>query len=40
MYGMNGSNIMNNDVTSTLTVGVVFEFGREQKPCVMCTYDW
>lgn len=40
MYGMNGSNIMNNDVTSTLIVGVVFEFGREQKPCVMCTYDW
>lgn len=38
-YQMNGTNIMNNDITSTLTVGLMFEFGRENKPCVMCTYD-
>lgn len=38
-YQMNGTNIMNNDITSTLTVGLIFEFGRENKPCVMCTYD-
>ena len=30
---------MNKDVTSTLTVGLVYEFCRDQKPCVMCTYD-
>ena len=36
---MNGANIMNNDVTSTLTVGLVYEFFREKKSCVICTYD-
>ena len=35
-YGMNGSNVMNNDVTSTITVGVVFEFAREKNICVQC----
>ena len=35
-YGMNGSNVMNNDVTSTLTVGIVFEFAREKNICVQC----
>lgn len=38
-YDMNGSNIMNKDVTSTLTMGFVYEFCRDRKPCVMCTYD-
>ena len=38
-YDMNGANIMNNDVTSTLTVGLVYEFFREKKSCVICTYD-
>lgn len=37
-YGMNGSNILNNDLTSTLTLGVVFEFGRERNVCVHCDY--
>ena len=37
-YKMNGSNIMNNDVTSTLTLGVVFEFGCQQRKCVFCDY--
>ena len=35
-HEMNGSNIMNNDVTSTLTAGVVFEFGRSKKVCLLC----
>lgn len=35
-YKMNGSNIMNNDVTSTLTIGVVFEFTPQKKLCVLC----
>ena len=35
-HGMNGSNLMNNDVASTLTAGVVFEFGREERKCVLC----
>ena len=35
-YKMNGSNIMNNDLTSTLTLGIVFEFTPQKKPCVLC----
>lgn len=35
-YGMNGNNVMNNDVTSTLTVGVVFEFASKKDVCVHC----
>lgn len=38
-HGMNGSNIMNNDVTSTLTAGIVFEFGRKGKTCAYCLFD-
>jgi hypothetical protein len=38
-YQMNGSNILNNDITSTLTLGVVFEFAREKKVCVECQDD-
>lgn len=33
---LNGSNIMNMDVTSTLTVGLVFEFAQEKKVCRTC----
>jgi hypothetical protein len=35
-YHMNGSNILNNDVTSTLTIGLVFEFARDKKICLHC----
>lgn len=37
-YELNGSNIMNNDVTSTFTVGVVFEFAPDPKGCPFCEY--
>ena len=29
-------NILNNDVVSTLTASIVFEFAQEKKRCVMC----
>lgn len=29
-YEMNGSNFMNNDLTSSLTIGIVYEFGENQ----------
>jgi hypothetical protein len=35
-HGLNGSNIMNNDITSSVTVGVVFEFGKGKKICAFC----
>ena len=35
-YQMNGSNILNNDIVSTLTVGLVFEFAHDKKICVQC----
>jgi hypothetical protein len=35
-HGMNGANIFNNDVTSTITIGVAFEFLRDKKICVLC----
>lgn len=35
-YGMNGSNLLNNDLTSTLTLGIVFEFAQEKKVCRLC----
>ena len=38
-YQMNGSNILNNDVTSTLTVGLVFEFAHDKKICLNCKDD-
>ena len=34
--GLNGSNIMNMDLTGMLTVGVVVEFGQAKKPCRIC----
>lgn len=39
-HEMNGSNIMNNDLVSTLTVGVVFEFGRREGTCMYCEYTY
>ena len=35
-YQMNGTNILNNDVTSTLTVGLIFEFAHDKKICLHC----
>ncbi len=37
-YNMNGSNIMNCDLTGMLTVGMVFEFGRAKKACRICNW--
>lgn len=37
-YQMNGSNVMNNDVTSTFTLGLVFEFGAKKKACPYCNF--
>ena len=36
-FRTNGSNVMNNDVTSTLTLGLVFEFALDRGRCVECT---
>ena len=38
-HDLNGSNIMNNDVTSTITLGIVFEFGKGAKICSFCRND-
>lgn len=35
-YSLNGWNIMNNDITSQLTLGIVFEFAKEKKVCRFC----
>lgn len=35
-YGLNGANIMNMDVTSQLTLGIVFAFAQRRKVCKMC----
>lgn len=35
-YHLNGSNVMNNDITSTITLGIVFEFGKGKKICHFC----
>lgn len=37
-YHLNGSNILNNDFTSTLTLGMVFEFAKERVICRTCSY--
>ena len=34
--GMNGTNILNNDLTSTLTLGIVFEFAQKKSVCREC----
>ncbi len=33
---LNGSNILKNDLTSSLTLGIVFEFGKAAKVCHTC----
>ena len=38
-YNMNGSNIMNCDITGQLTAGIVFEFGHAPKPCRICNAE-
>ncbi len=37
-YQLNGSNILNKDFTSSLTLGIVFEFARERAACRTCSY--
>jgi hypothetical protein len=37
-YQLNGSNVMNNDVTSTFTLGVVFEFAAKKRKCPYCNF--
>lgn len=37
-YAINGSNIMNCDLTGMLTAGIVFEFAHAKKPCRICNY--
>lgn len=33
---MNGTNILNNDYVSTMTIGVVYEFARKKRICHFC----
>ena len=35
-HNLNGSNFLNNDVSSQLTVGIVFEFAQDRKICALC----
>ena len=35
-HNLNGSNLLNNDVTSQLTIGIVFEFDQDEKICRIC----
>ncbi len=37
-FEMNGSNLMNCDLTGMITAGMVFEFGQAKKPCRICNY--
>ena len=37
-HGINGSNVMNNDVTSTLTAGIIFEFAAKKRKCPYCNF--
>ncbi len=37
-YGLNGSNILNCDLTGMITVGMVFEFGQAKNPCRICNW--
>ena len=39
MHKLNGSNIMNLDLTGQLTVGIVFEFAKAKKICLICNSD-
>jgi hypothetical protein len=33
-YGLNGSNFLNNDMLSTLTIGITFDFWRRKCDCI------
>lgn len=35
-YDLNGNNIMNNDLTSSITIGLVFEFWKKGDMCLHC----
>ena len=35
-YELNGNNIMNNDLTSSITIGLVFEFWKKGDLCLHC----
>jgi len=35
-YRLNGSNILNNDLTGTISVGLGFEFAKEKRVCRIC----
>lgn len=37
IHDLNGSNILNCDLTSTLQFGIVFEFAKEKKICKFCS---
>lgn len=37
-FNLNGSNLLNNDVTSQITFGIVFEFAQDRKICNTCNY--
>ncbi|MBO5618749.1 MAG: hypothetical protein J5902_02070 [Paludibacteraceae bacterium] len=37
-HQLNGWNWMNCDLTGQLTVGIVFEFGKAKRECVICNY--
>lgn len=38
-HGLNGSNTFNNDLTTTLSVGLTVEFARDKKICRTCERD-
>ena len=38
-YGMNGSNILRNDLTGTLTVSVSCSFARKKEGCMLCNNE-
>ncbi len=35
-YELNGSNILKNDLSSSLTIGIIFEFAKTDKVCRFC----
>lgn len=37
-YKLNGSNILNNDLTGTVTFGIVFEFLQQKRVCRTCRW--
>ena len=37
-WNLNGSDFLNNDLVSTLTLGIVFEFVRQRSACRTCQY--